>query len=157
MSELGRTYDWDDKIMNDGAEQQEIVTLPAGNYPFTVVKAEKGFYNGSDSLPPCNMSTVTLKIDGGALGTGMATERLYLCEKMEWKDAAFLRSLGLKKHGEPIPFGKLADCVGYSGRCKVIVNDFTRQDGTKVSNNRVDKYFDPEEKAAKKEFKAGDF
>lgn len=152
-----KVYDWDDEITNDGYESTEVVTLPEGNYPFKVIKVDKSFYDGSSKIPPCNMAKVTMLIDGGELGNGMCTENLYLTEKQEWKAAQFLRSIGLKKHGEPVKWRLIADCTGEEGRCRVIVDKFTDKNNNERENNKVDKYFDKEEQAPKKEFKRGAF
>ena len=151
-----KVYDWDDEITNDGEETFETVILPNGNYPFEVVKVEKGFYDGSDKIPACNMATVFMRIDGGEAGSGFCAERLYLCEKCEWKAASFLRSIGLKKHDEPIQWRKLVQCDGEKGRCQIEINEYTDRNGNKSRNNIVKRFFDKEEQP-KKAFKKGAF
>lgn len=154
--ENAKLYDWDDEITDDGYESTEIVLLPEGNYPFKVIKVEKKYYEGSNKIPACNMAKVTLLIDGGDLGNGMCTENIYLLDKQEWKAAQFLRSLGLKKHGEPVKWRLITEANGCEGRCRVIQDTFDGRNGT-TTNNKVDKYFDKEEQAPKKEYKKGVF
>ena len=156
MAEENKVYDWDDEITNDGEETFETVILEPGNYDFEVIKVEKGFFDGSDKTPACNMATAYLRIDGGEAGQGFCVERLYLCEKCEWRAAAFLRSIGLKKHDEPIPWRKIVQCDGEKGRCKIIKDEYTGRDGQKRTNNKVDRFFDKEEQP-KKGFKRGAF
>ena len=157
MAENMKVYDWDDEITNDGEESFETELLPAGNYNFEVIKVEKGFFDGSEKLPPCNKATVYLRIDGGELGTGLCVEQLFLCEKCEWKAAAFMRSIGLKKHDEPIPWRQLTHCDGETGRCKILVDEFKSNNGELRRNNKIDKFYDKEDQAPKKEFKRGAF
>lgn len=157
MSEVNtKVYDFDDMITTDGEESYESVVLPEGNYPFEVIKTEKAFYDGSSKMPPCNMVKVFIRVDGGELGKALAVENLYLCEKTEWKAAAFLRSVGLKKHGEPIQWKRLTQADGESGRCQVYVDEYEGKNG-KVKSNKIRRFFDPEERTAKKAFKKGDF
>lgn len=156
MDENIRVYDFDDMISTDGEETFESVLLPDGNYPFEVIKTEKAFHDGSPKMPACNMVKVFIRVDGGELGKTLVVENLYLCEKTEWKAAAFLRSVGLKKHGEDIAWKKLTQCDGTTGRCQIYVDEY---DGKteKVKVNKIKRFFDPEEKSAKKPFKKGDF
>lgn len=140
-----KVFDWDDEIINDGDGSEESVVLPEGNYPFEVVKAEKSFYQPGpkSSLPPCNMVKVFLRVDGGDLGKSLVVENLYLCESMEWKGAAFFRSIGMKKHDEPIKWRQIDHVDGERGRCRIRVDTFTGKDGKERQNNKLDRFFDP--------------
>ena len=145
-----KVFDWDDEISDDGSgEALESVILPAGNYDFEVIKTEKGFYQPGpkSSLPPCNMVKAFLRVDGGELGKSLVVENLYLCERTEWKISAFLRSIGLKKQGEPVSVRQLLHCDGEKGRCSVIVDTFTGQDGQERKNNKLGRFFDPDPEA----------
>ena len=151
-----KVFDWDDEITNDGGESLESVILPEGNYPFEVIKMEKAWYDGSDKVPPCNQAKLFLRVDGGELGTALCVENIYLVEKFEWKAAAFLRSIGLKKHGEPVRWSLIPNAVGQKGRAKIVVNTY-RKDGADRQNNKVDKFYDKEEQEAQKTFTKGVF
>lgn len=157
MSEQVKVYDWDDEITNDGEETFESVILPEGTYPFEVIKTEKAWFDGSKNLPACNMVKAFLRIDGGSLGKALAVEQLFLCEKTEWKAASFLRSLGMKKHGEPIVWRKLMHCDGETGRCQVYVDDYEDRNGKTRQSNKIRRFFDPEEQQPKKAFTKGAF
>ena len=156
-----KAMDWDDEITDDGEYSgEESVILPDGNYPFEVIKTEQVWYDGSDKLPPCNMAKVFLRIDGGELGKGFCVEQIFLLERLEWKASAFLRSIGLKKHGEKIAWRKLLHCDGETGRCKIYVDTY-KSKGEEKKSNKVEKFFDKdenrEEQAPKKAFKKGSF
>lgn len=152
-----KIYDWDDEITDDGYTSEETVTLPAGNYPFEVIKTEKAWYETKGgSIPSCNMAKVYLRVDGGELGRAIVVENLYLTSKMEWKAANFFRSVGMKKHGEPIKWSQIDHCAGEHGRCAVLVDSY-QANGQTRQINRVDKFFDPEDAAPKKAFKKGSF
>lgn len=145
-----RTFDWDDEISNDGeGDGGESVVLPDGNYPFEVIKTEQAFYEPKpgSSLPACNMAKVFLRIDGGELGRALVVENLYLCERTEWKISAFLRSIGLKKHGESTSVRALLHCDGEKGRCQIKVDTFTGKNGQQQKNNKLVRFFDKEEAA----------
>ena len=87
---------WDDVIENDG---QEFIVLPEGDYTFTVTGFERGHFPGGQKIPACNKATLTLNIDND-LGIATAKIDLLLYRTVEWKIAAFFRSIGQKKHGE---------------------------------------------------------
>ena len=153
-----RVIDWDDQITDDGEYSgEESVVLPEGNYPFEVIKVEKAWYDGSSKIPACNMAKVFLRVDGGELGKALCVENIYLIERLEWKASAFLRSIGLKKHGEPIAWSKLTHCDGETGRCRVYVDEFTDKNGQTKQSNKIRSFYDKEEQAPKKEFKRGAF
>ena len=73
--------DWDSELENDG---QQYVTVPPGDYTFTVTDVERGNFNGSDKLSPCKMVTIKGTIDTD-LGNATFQENLYLVRKQEWK------------------------------------------------------------------------
>lgn len=156
-NEEQRVIDWDDEITNDGEYSgEETVVLPEGNYPFEVIKTDQVWFDGSPKLPACNMAKVYLRVDGGELGKALCVDNIYLLERLEWKAAAFLRSIGLKKHGEPTKWRHLVHCDGETGRCHVIVDEYEK-DGQKKQSNKVGQYFDKEEQQPKKAFKKGAF
>lgn len=149
---------WDDEIQNDGEYSgEESVILPEGNYDFEVIKTEKAWFDGSAKIPACNMAKVYLRIDGGELGKALCVENIYLLERLEWKAAAFLRAIGLKKHGEPVAWRQLTHCDGEKGRCKIYVDDYKGKDGETKQSNKVRNFFDKEEQQPKKAFKKGAF
>ena len=145
---------WDDTIENDGGE---YIVLPEGDYPFTVTSFERGSFPGGAKIPACNMAKVFLRVDGGELGKALCVENIYLLERLEWKAAAFLRAIGLKKHGEPIAWRQLVHCDGETGRCRVYVDEFTDKNGQTKQSNKIRSFYDKEEQAPKKEFKRGAF
>ena len=149
---------WDDQIQNDGEYSgEENVVLPEGNYDFEVIKTEQAWFDGSSKIPACNMAKVFLRIDGGELGKALCVENIYLLEGLEWKASAFLRSLGLKKHGEPIAWRQLVHCDGERGRCRIYVDGYKGRDGDVKKSNKVKSFFDKEEQAPKKSFTRGAF
>ena len=148
---------WDDEIQNDGEYSgDELVILPDGNYDFEVIKTEQAWYDGSDKIPACNMAKIYLRVDGGELGKALCVENIYLLERLEWKAAAFLRSIGLKKHGEPIAWRQLTHCDGERGRCRIYVDTY-KKNGEERQTNKVKNFFDKEEQQPKKAFKKGAF
>ena len=148
---------WDDEIRNDGEYSgEENVILPEGNYDFEVIKTEKAWFDGSAKIPACNMAKVYLRIDGGELGKALCVENIYLLERLEWKASAFLRAIGLKKHGEPIAWRQLTQCDGEKGRCKIYVDDY-KKDGETRQSNKVKNFYDKEEQPPKKAYKKGAF
>lgn len=153
-----KVIDWDDQIQNDGeASFDETILLKEGNYDFEVIKTEQAWYDGSAKIPACNMAKIFLRIDGGEQGKGFCVENIYLLEKLEWKAAAFLRSIGMKKHGEPVSWRSLIYCDGEKGRCHVYVDSYKGNDGQMKQSNKIKYFIDKEEQAPKKAFKKGAF
>lgn len=154
-----RVIDWDDQITDDGEYSgEESVVLPEGNYPFEVIKVEKAWYDGGNRIPACNMAKVFLRVDGGERGKALCVENIYLVERLQWKAASFLRSIGLKKHGEDIQWRKLVQCDGERGRCEIYVDEYEKKDGNgKGQSNKLRRFFDKEEEPPKKAFKKGSF
>ena len=145
INNAGRELGWNDIIEHDST----FVVLPEGDYPFVVTGFERGRFNGSDKLPPCNMATVTLEITDPASGQSTTvSENLPLHTKIEWKLCQFFTCLGLRKHGERLqmPWNRV---VGAHGWCRLIINRWTGQrDGREMENNRVDKFLAPDEAPA---------
>ena len=79
--------DWGDVIESDG---QEHKVLPEGDYDFTITKFERGRFPGSPKIPPCNKAILTLSVNGITIKTD-----LILYKTLEWKLAAFFRSIGM--------------------------------------------------------------
>lgn len=153
-----KIIDWDDQIQNDGeASFDETILLKEGNYDFEVIKTEQAWYDGSAKIPACNMAKIYIRIDGGEQGKGFCVENIYLLEKLEWKAAAFLRSIGMKKHGEPVSWRSLIYCDGEKGRCHVYVDSYKGNDGQMKQSNKIKYFIDKEEQAPKKAFKKGAF
>ena len=153
-----KVIDWDDEITDDGEYSgEESVVLPEGNYPFEVIKVEKAWYDGGNKIPACNMAKVFIRVDGGELGKALCVENIYLVERLQWKAASFLRSIGLKKHDEPTPWSKLTHCDGETGRCRIYIDEYDGKDGDKKQSNKIKNFFDKEERAPKTEFKRGAF
>ena len=153
-----KVIDWDDQIQNDGeASFDETMILKEGNYDFEVIKTEQAWYDGSAKIPACNMAKIYIRIDGGEQGKGFCVENIYLLEKLEWKAAAFLRSIGMKKHGEPVSWRSLIYCDGEKGRCHVYVDSYKGNDGQMKQSNKIKYFIDKEEQAPKKAFKKGAF
>ena len=133
------TFDWDDEIQDDGA-QQSFVTLEEGDYDFEVYKFERGHYTPSPNAktPACNQAIITLKITTEA-GDCYITEKFPLASTMEWKISAFFRSIGLKQHGEKLKMS-WNDALGRNGKAHVKKTAGTKEN---VFFNNVDYFIDP--------------
>lgn len=134
-----KLFDWEDEISKDG---EEFIVLEEGDYTFEVTKFERSTYTPGpkSTLPACNMAVVTLMVRTEA-GEAYVTEKMQLCEKMEWKLSAFFRSIGMKKHGEPLAM-RWQDTIGRTGKAHI-----TKTAGTQNTNvyfNNIGKFLDPE-------------
>lgn len=125
--------DWNDYI----EQESQFVTLPEGDYNFTIMTFEKAKHEGSAKIPAgCNKALIELRFDAPGIGKATIKDSLILHESLEWKLCAFFRSIGQKQHGHGINMD-WSKVLGAKGRAHVIIND--------QGYNRVDKYLDPEE------------
>ena len=138
MAEEVKVYDWDDEISDDG--NGSFVTLDEGNYDFEVTKFERGHYTPSanSKTPACNQANITIKISTKD-GDAYIVDKFPLASTMEWKASAFFRSIGLKKHGEPLKM-RWTETIGCKGRAYITKTKGEKQD---VYFNNVKKYLDP--------------
>lgn len=146
---MDREFDWDDEIEKDAGE---FVLLPAGEYDFKVISFERGRHSGSEKLPPCNKAIVKIQIDSN-IGSAYIEHQLFLHTKTEGLLSAFFSSIGLKQKGEKLRMNWNL-VPGSTGRCKVIVNDWTDRDGNKRQSNRIDRFIPKDYKPV---FQAGTF
>ena len=130
-------FDWDDAIENDG---QEFITLPEGDYVFTVTGFERGRYPGSAKIPPCNKAALTLQVKTDD-GIAIVRTDLILYRSLEWKISSFFRSIGQKQKGQRLVMDWNA-VVGSRGRAHFKPRSYTDRDGNERQANDVDRYLD---------------
>lgn len=133
--------DWDSYIENEGT--LPFVTLPEGDYEFTVTKFEKGEHPGSAKVPKCPKAMLELTVEVPNVGRSIVRENLFIDESVEWKLCEFFRCIGQKKHGTGIKMD-WKSVMGAKGKAHLIVNEYQGNDGTMKSNNRVSRYLDPD-------------
>lgn len=134
-------YDWDSEISADG---QDFSPLPEGDYIYEVTELKKEFFQGSAKVPACPRAALTLKVYSEDMSRSVTVyESLLLCAKMEWRVSGFLRSVGLKKHGQTVR-PNWGDMVGKSGAAHFIVEDYTGNDGQVRKRNKLTTYLDKE-------------
>lgn len=138
MADEVKIYDWDDEISDDG--NGSFITLEEGNYDFEVTKFERGHYTPSanSKTPACNQANITIKIHTND-GDCYIVDKFPLASTMEWKASAFFRSIGLKKHGEPLKM-RWGETIGCKGRAFITKTKGEKQD---VFFNNVKSYLDP--------------
>lgn len=130
--------DWDSEISKDS----EFVLLPAGEYPFKVVKFEKGYHNGSANLDPCKKAMLTIEVCDSKGQKATVTHNLFLHRKVEGLICAFFTAIGQRKHGEAI-HPNWGAVLGSTGRCKVGVRNWTSKDGKPMQSNEIEKFLEP--------------
>lgn len=141
----GKEIGWEDTV----EKGEEYALVPAGDYDFVVESFERGRYEGSDKVPPCNRALLKIRVDGPE-GTSVMSESLLLYDKMQWKLAEFFLSIGaeetdgrVKMNWNMVPQA--------TGRATIEVKP-DRNDPSKKYNHV--KKFLPKKK---KGFKAGEF
>lgn len=138
-----RALDWDDEITYT---ESSFLTLPAGEYPFTVTSFDRQNYEGSANIPPCKMAVLHLAVDGGDQGVANVSERLYLHTKTLWKLSEFFHAIGQLKKDGTVQMNWNA-VPGAVGRVKLVVNRYEKN-GQERTNNRVERFLPPKADAA---------
>ena len=139
MSEIiERELGWDDEI----SRESDFTIIPEGDYDFTVTGFERGRYDGSDKLPPCNMAIVSLAVALPDGSTATLKHRLFLHTRCEGLLSAFFTGIGLKRKGEPLRMNWNA-VPGARGRCKITVRSWKGKNGEDMQSNDIKKFYDP--------------
>jgi hypothetical protein len=135
-----RELGWDDEIEKEGGN---FVLLPPGDYNFTVAKFERGRFQGSDKMPPCNQAKLDLTIHSPEHGDITIFHNLMLHTKTEGFLSNFFAGIGQKKKGERLRMNWNL-VTGAKGRCKVIQNKYMSKGEERV-NNQIDTFHPYEE------------
>lgn len=132
-------YSWDQPTIEKPKEDGEFTLLEPGEYPFTVLKFERSRHEGSAKLPPCNKAIIYINVDGGALGTTVIKNNLFLHPKCEGLICQFAAAIGQRKHGDPLDIpGLFSDMAGRAGTVKL---KHREHDGK--TYNEIDRFLDP--------------
>ena len=141
----GRELGWEDEISNDSPE---YITLPEGEYDFTVTGFERGRYQPGpkSKLPPCNMATLTIEVQTPDGLCVPVRDRLYLHSSTEGFLSEFFTSIGQRRPGERVRMNWAA-VVGARGRAKVGVRNY-QKDGDSRTINEIRRYLAPKQQPA---------
>lgn len=137
---IEREFGWDDEIEKDGLDFE---VLPEGDYDFEVTAFERARHPGSANLPACNKAIISLKLSSDK-GVNYVKHNLFLHSKCEGFLSAFFTAIGQKKKGEKLKMNWNA-VIGATGRCKVGIHTWDKDDGTKGTANEVKKFYPKEE------------
>lgn len=135
MSQDVRELGWDEGFDKDFTEN-DFVTLPEGDYDFTVESFERARHEGSEWTPACNKAVLRLRVDTER-GPANIILNLYLCSKDSCRRTiyGFFESIGQVKDGEPLrPNWSAGFLVGQTGRAH-IVQRADKNDPSKIYNN----------------------
>lgn len=141
----GKELGWDEEV----DKGDEYVLLPAGDYDYTIESFERGRYEGSDKVPPCNRALLKVKVDTPE-GSTIMNESLLLYDKMQWKLAEFFLSIGSEEVNGKVKMN-WSLVPQASGRATIEIRE-DRKDPSKKFNH-VKKWIPK----LKKEYKAGAF
>lgn len=137
-----RELDWNDTIEKDSSD---FITLPEGDYDFTVDSFDRARHNGSEKLPPCNKAVLKIRIDDLA-GTVIVTHNLFLHTRTEGMLSAFFSSIGQKRKGERLRMN-WALVPGARGRLRLGIHKY-QKDGEDRTINEIKKFYPKEEAPA---------
>lgn len=139
MTEIYNDYNFT-LAANEEDSRGEFTVLEPGEYAFTVVKVEPGFYEPKtgSKAPRCRSVSVTLMVEQGKDKVFIVKEFL-LYSDLAWLIRQFFISLGMGKHGEEIQI-HWDKTKGRRGRVK-LKKVPGRSEGTWFNN--VEKFLDP--------------
>ena len=139
----GYELGWDAEIENEGSE---FVVVEPGDYDFTVINFERGRFQGSTKMPPCNQAKLTIRLDIPE-GACEIKHNLFLHSKTEWKLCEFFTAIGQRQSGQRVAMNWNL-VVGSRGRCKVTKRSFvSNKDGKTLWANDIDKFYPPQASA----------
>lgn len=134
----GYELGWDSEIANDSPD---FVTVPEGDYRFTVIGMDRERHPGSAKLPPCNKAVVHIRIEQ-TLGECVIKHNLFLHSKCEGLLCEFFRGIGQRQHGQRIAMD-WSRVIGATGMCHVTRRKYTNRDGQERETNDITKFYDP--------------
>ena len=145
MADMNEILGWDAVITEDEAQ---FITLPEGDYPFTVTSAARKTYEKKreeSKLPDgCPYLEIIMRFDAPNGDSTTVTDNLYLCSTMQFKVGGFLLGVGLKQKGQPVNVGAVfQQIMGRKGVAHLTVNKYIDKSGNEQTNNRVKYYLDP--------------
>lgn len=138
---MDREFNWDDIIENDSGE---YILLPEGDYDFRVLSFERERHQGSAKLPPCNKAVLNIEVTSPQ-GKTTIRHNLFLHSKCEGLLCAFFSSIGQRKRGEKLQMN-WNSVTGATGKCKVKIHTWTKDDGSQGQSNEISKFYEKEEK-----------
>lgn len=138
---MEREFNWDDIIENDSGE---YILLPEGDYDFKVLSFERERHQGSAKLPPCNKAVLNIEVTSPQ-GKTTIRHNLFLHSKCEGLLCAFFSSIGQRKRGEKLQMN-WNSVTGATGKCKVKIHTWTKDDGSQGQSNEISKFYEKEEK-----------
>lgn len=139
MSEF---LNWDDEIKNDG---EAPLLIEPGFYPFKIKNLEKTISKGEKTAgAPMAILEVRVEHDEGEYAD--IRDKIVLTKNLEWKLCQFFTAIGQRKKGETL-HPRWNAVIGSKGHCEVVIEEYTKKDGTPVKSAKIGKYLDPEEYA----------
>lgn len=128
---------WEDEIQ----QESSFTLLPEGDYYFTVAKIDKARHEGSAKISACPKAIVQFTVEAPDGTATTVTENFLLHQKMEWKLSQFFAAIGMKQKGEKLRMNWSPALIGKRGICKIIVHEYTGNDGQTHKTNRIEKLY----------------
>jgi hypothetical protein len=139
---MNEHMNWDDEIKNDG---EAPTLIEPGIYPFKIKNLEKTISKGAKTAgAPMAILEVRVEHDEGEYAD--IRDQIVLTRNLEWKLCQFFTAIGQRKKGETL-HPRWNAVIGSKGFCEVVIEEYTKKDGTPGKSAKVGKYLDPEEYA----------
>ncbi len=128
-------WNWELKTDDEGPQ-----LIAPGTYPARISWLEQGDFLGRAKMPPCPKAVLTLMIDTGEGAQELKTT-LLVHPRMEWKLSEFFRSIGRKRHGEPLKMD-WEGLVGLPLLVRVNHRSYIDSSGEQRTVNNIERFLD---------------
>ena len=125
--------------LEDPKPKKKFITLPEGEYEFTVTKCERGYFQGSQKMAACDKFSIELRVETED-GICEIKDTLFLLGQWKNRIYYYLVTTGMQEPGKPLTLEPelFTGSIGRTGRAKIVQDSFiSRRDGEKKTTNKV--------------------
>lgn len=129
---------WDDEIK----QGEEFVTLPEGDYDFTILSFSRVQFDGSDKMPACKKASLKIKIETEQ-GVTLITHQIPMLKTYENQLAQLFKGIDYSNHDKEVIRMNWSIVPGATGRAHVYVDKYTKNN-KEYETNRIKKIYPKE-------------
>ena len=144
-----RAFSWDDTYQET---ESEFTLLPPGDYDFTIVDFERGYFDGSEKMPACPEANLKYKVVAADGKEATIKQKLFLHSKSQWQLTNFACAIGYAKRGDGKFSIRWNELIGATGRFQLGIHKYKDNE-----YNQVKKFYDKEPAAGGVTYQQGAF
>ncbi|WP_224993931.1 hypothetical protein [Enterococcus faecalis] len=142
MNNENEFLDWNGSFV---ATESEFKLFAEGDYSFRVINFERKIYDGQSTKIPNGAPFAEIELEFTDPKDGSTTkvfDRLYLLKKWQWKLTQFFASIGQAPAIGQAFSPNWNAVIGSNGKAHLVINKYTKQDGSSNENNQVKNYLE---------------